>query len=180
MAEAPEYEELIGRATTISAMIHMGEKIAWGADTAVIDELAAALRASLKEIAYLDEQNEKHASIAEKALLRAEAAEAAEAEVKSLRWGRDTTDEINVALQERLTAAEAEVTCLREAREAERHAEREACAKAVAVIHARDMRTGRFAIPAHPYAAGYADALLDAAAAIRARAGAAVEVRGKE
>lgn len=76
MAEAPEYEELIGRATTISAMIHMGEKIAWGADTAVIDELAAALRASLKEIAYLDEQNEKHASIAEKALLRAEAAEA--------------------------------------------------------------------------------------------------------
>lgn len=42
-------DDLVTRAKTLSAMINLGERVAWGQDTAMIDELAARIEALVKE-----------------------------------------------------------------------------------------------------------------------------------
>lgn len=49
MSVSDDTDRLIAEAEALSAMIHMGEKISWGQDTAMIDRLIAALRAMQAE-----------------------------------------------------------------------------------------------------------------------------------
>lgn len=47
------------RLHTVSDMINMGEKIAWGSETALMDEAAAALDATMQREAKLLAENEQ-------------------------------------------------------------------------------------------------------------------------
>lgn len=48
-----DYTDLIARLTEKAAMIELGEKIAWGSDTAVMREAAAAIEALQTEVERL-------------------------------------------------------------------------------------------------------------------------------
>jgi hypothetical protein len=84
-------DDLIGRAEIKAAMIEMGEKIAWGSDSAIIRELAAALKAAEADLKDEQESCGRHYDMLQRVRTRAEQAEAdlaaARAEIERLKEG---------------------------------------------------------------------------------------------
>jgi len=109
MSVNADIEKLLTEAEALSAMIHMGEKVSFGQDTAMIDRLVAALRAM---------QAERDAAEAQVALLEGDYRQAVEA-CAELRneaelnqsWGTDQQNRHLAALA-RAEAAEAKVARL--------------------------------------------------------------------
>lgn len=57
----PNIEELINNLTIKAGVMEMGEKIAWGSDTALMRQAAATLQSQAERIAELERESETHA-----------------------------------------------------------------------------------------------------------------------
>ena len=56
----PNIEELINNLTIKAGVMEMGEKIAWGSDTALMRQAAATLQSQAERIAELERESETH------------------------------------------------------------------------------------------------------------------------
>lgn len=94
----PNIEELINNLTIKAGVMEMGEKIAWGSDTALMRQAAATLQSQAERIAELERESETHSkayglAIVERDNLRTE--------VEAVRKANlDCVDHYNAALDE--------------------------------------------------------------------------------
>ncbi len=82
-------EELINNLTIKAGVMEMGEKIAWGSDTALMRQAAATLQSQAERIAKLERESETNSkayglAIVERDALRAELGNLPEAQAEML------------------------------------------------------------------------------------------------